>query len=83
MLARQYNMVGSERITPPPISALIQAANYFICDIYIKAETQRIDVKNYEELQRGIQPQRKILIFYFDGADEEEADIKFRRLLGI
>ena len=83
MLARQYNLAGNERNTPPPISALIQAANLFGCDIYIKAEEKKINVKSYDELQRGIQPQKKFLIFYFDGADEKEADVKFRRLLGI
>lgn len=82
MLARQFNMAGNDRITPLPISALIQAANLFGCDIYIKAEQQKINVKNYEELKRGI-PQKKFLVFYFDGADEKEADVKFRRLLGI
>ena len=66
-----------------PISAVIQAANLFGCDIYIKAEQKRINVKDYEELQRGIQPQRRNLIFYFDGADEREADRKFRILFGI
>ena len=55
----------------------------FGCDIYIKAEQKKINVKSYDELQRGIQPQKKFLIFYFDGADEKEADVKFRRLLGI
>ena len=83
MLARQYNLAGNERNTPPPISALIHAANLFGCDIYIKAEQKKINVKSYDELQRGIQPQKKFLIFYFDGADEKEADVKFRRLLGI
>lgn len=83
MLARQYNLAGNERITPPPISALIQAANLFGCDIYIKSEQHRINVKSYDELQSGIQRQRTFLIFYFDGADEKEADVKFRKLLGI
>ena len=83
MLARQYNLAGNERNTPPPISALIQAAVLVGCDIYRKAEGKRINVKKYDELQRGIQPQKKFLIFYFDGADEKEADVKFRRLLGI
>lgn len=83
MLARQYNLAGNERTTPLPISAVIQAANLFGCDIYIKAEQKRINVKDYEELQRGIQPQRRDLIFYFDGADEREADRKFRILFGI
>lgn len=83
MLARQYNLAGNERTTPLPISAVIQAANLFGCDIYIKAEQKRINVKDYEELQRGIQPQRRNLIFYFDGADEREADRKFRILFGI
>ena len=42
MLARQYNLAGNERNTPPPISALIQAANLFGCDIYIKAEQKKL-----------------------------------------
>lgn len=82
MVARQCNMTGRGS-TPVPISALIQAANLFGCDIYIKSEQERINVKCYDELQRGIQQQKKQLIFYFEGSDEKEADVKFCRLFRI
>lgn len=82
MVARQYDMAGTRCIVPLPISAIIQAANLFGCDIYIKSEQKKFNVKCYDELQRGIQPQKKHLVLYFDGADEEEADVKFRRMFG-
>lgn len=82
MLTRQYYIIET-RSTPLPISAVIQAANRFGCDIYIVLEGERINVKCYEEIQKGIQMQKRELVFYFDGADEEEADRRFRRLFGI
>lgn len=82
MLTRQYYIIET-RSTPLPISAVIQAANRFGCDIYIVLEGERINVKCYEEMQKGIQMQKRELVFYFDGVDEEEADRRFRRLFGI
>lgn len=83
MMTRQYSMSGNERITSLPISAIIQAANRFGCDIYIKNEQLRFNVKSYDELQKGIQLQKRSVIFYFDGADEKEADRGFRILFGV
>lgn len=83
ILTRQYNLTKSSRAAHLPISAVIQAANLFRCDIYIETRQQRINVKVYEELQRGIQPQRMQLIVCFDGTDEEEADYRFRLLFGL
>lgn len=76
-------MTGTGCANPLPISAVIQAANLFGCEIYIKGEAEKINVKNYDELQRGIQPQKKQFVVYFDGVDEKEADVKFRRMFGV
>lgn len=83
MVARQYQMTGEGSGSPLPISAVIQAANLFGCDIYIKEDAEKINVKSYDELQRGIQPQKNRFVVYFDGEDEKEADVKFRRLFGV
>lgn len=83
MLTRQYDARRSSSRSPLPISAVIQAANRFGCDIYIKTGIEHINVKNYNELQRGIQSQSSGVIFYFDGADEKEADVRFSKLLGV
>ena len=72
MVTRLYDMIGSGRLTPMPISAVIQAANLFGCDIYIRTEQKRINVKNYEELQRGIQPQRRHLVFSFSSVPSKQ-----------
>lgn len=83
MLSRQYDARRSNLRTPLPISAVIQAANRFGCDIYIKTGMEHINVKSYYELQKGIQSQNSGVVFYFDGADEEEADVRFGKLLGV
>lgn len=82
MLTRQYRMGRGSRQVPLPISAVIQAANLFGCDIYIRAGVGKINVKDYDELKQGLQPQKEPPVFYFDGADEKEADVKFRKLFG-
>ena len=82
MMARQYQIQADDRFTSLPISAVIQTANRFGCDIYIKSRHGRYNVKDYGELQKGIQLQRKTLIVYFDGADEKEAVKRFRILFG-
>lgn len=82
MLERRYQVSMSGRTQPLPISALIQAANLFGCNIYISAGPNHFNVKNYDELQKGMQPARRILVFCFDGADEEAAEVKFQNLFG-
>lgn len=83
MLAMQYRIAGDGCSTPLPISAVIQTANRFGCDIYIKGDAERINVKNYDELHSAVYPQGNRIKVYFDGADEKEADVGFRRLFGI
>lgn len=68
------------RYTPVPISFLISAANAFDCDIYIKHNDHRINVKNYDEMQRNICTGCKTLLFYFDGADEAAAQSKIGQI---
>lgn len=80
MVARQYRLISTGGISPLPISAIIQMANLFGCDIYIEAGRKRFNVKCYDELQCGIQPQKEYMVFYFDGSDEDEADAKFRHM---
>lgn len=80
MLTRQYRITEGGRATPLPISAVIQAANRFGCEIYIRVDDGKINVKDYNEFQRGIQPHKEPPIFYFDGADEKEADVRFQMM---
>jgi hypothetical protein len=83
MTARRYDMSGNQRRASLPISAVIQAANRFGCDIFIFGGHLKFNVKDYNELQQGMQLQKRSVIFYFDGADEKEAENRFRVLLGI
>ena len=73
-----FGRAGSGR--PVPISVLTQAANTFGCDIYIQANESRVNVKNYEELQRTLGPQSGSAEMHFDGTDEQEAEIKFQQI---
>ncbi len=82
MLEKRYMISASGNAQPPPISALMQAANLFGCKIYIAAGSSYFDVKNYDELQRGLQPVRRFLVLCFDGADEEAAELRFQSLFG-
>ena len=59
---------------------LTQAANTFGCDIYIQANESRVNVKNYEELQRTLGTQSGSAEMHFDGTDEQEAEIKFQQI---
>ena len=52
MLEKRYMISASGNAQPPPISALMQAANLFGCKIYIAAGSSCFDVKNYDELQK-------------------------------
>ena len=83
MTAIRYNMSDNKSSTPLPISAVIRAANRFGCDIYIKSDENRFNVKDYDELQKGMQFQRRWIIFYFEGTDEKEANRSFRILFGV
>ena len=56
------------------------AANTFGCDIYIQANESRVNVKNYEELQRTLGTQSGSAEMHFDGTDEQEAEIKFQQI---
>lgn len=80
MVARElhFDRTGSGR--PVPISVLIQAANTFGCDIYIRIDKCRVSVKNYEELLRILCTQKGGMVIYFDGVDEQEAEIKFQQI---
>ena len=82
MQEKRYIISAGGSAQPPPISALMQAANLFGCNIYIAAGSSHFDVKNYDELQKGLQPVRRFLVLCFDGADEEAAELRFHNLFG-
>lgn len=71
MLRKQVDT--QQRCTPIPISVLITAANSFDCDIYIDYGKSMVNVKDYEEMKRGLVTQTRDLIFYFNGKDEKAA----------
>lgn len=81
MLERRLHSVKSYR--PVPISFIIQTANTFGCDIYIKSEETKVNVKSYDELHQQLANRPNNLIIYFDGEDEMEAEVKFQRLFQI
>ena len=69
MLTRQVD--SKERIFRPiPISYLIQTANQFDCDIYVKRYDE---VKNFR--------MTGFLTFYFKGSDELEAEDRIQSIL--
>ena len=78
MIARQIDTC--QRYSPVPISFLINAANSFDCDIYIKCEDSHVNVKSYDEMIRNLQTRGKSLLFYFDGRDEQAAQKKIERI---
>lgn len=64
-----------------PISALVQTASTYNCNIYIECDNSRINVKNYEELKIGLVIKNKPeLQFYFDGKDEKQAESRFQKI---
>ena len=63
-----------QRYTPIPIAVLITAANCFDCDIYID------NVKNYDEMKKGLVTRNRNLLFYFDGKDEKAAEGRIEML---
>lgn len=80
MLERRIN---SEIYRPLPISFIIQTANTFGCDIYIKSEKTVVNVKRYEELHGELANRHKNITIYFDGEDEKEAVVKFQSIFQI
>ena len=74
MVSRQINLQMCYK--PIPIAIIIKAANSFVCNIFMECNKSRVDVKNYEELKRGMSERRpgQNLQFYFEGADEQAAE---------
>lgn len=72
MLRKQVDI--QQRYTPIPIAVLITTANSFDCDIYIDYGKSKVNVKDYEEMKKGLVTQSKNLMFYFDGKDEKAAE---------
>lgn len=71
-----------KRCRPIPITVLISAANSYICDIFIeyKDEDKKVNVKNYDEMKNGLKTQGGVLLFYFNGLDEERAESRIEKL---
>lgn len=82
MVERKYRVFNGEATQPISISALIQAANRFHCDIYMEVGAKQFNMKDYDECQRGVQNVNKICVVYFNGADEQEAEGRFQTLFG-
>ena len=69
-----------QRYTPIPIAVLITAANSFDCDIYIKNDQAKVNVKDYDEMKKGLVTKSRTLVFFFDGSDEKAAEGKISKL---
>ncbi len=82
MVERKYRVFNGESTQPPPISALIQTANRFCCDIYMEVGSRQFNVKNYDEFQTGVQSVTHIFVLCFNGEDEQEAEGRFQTLFG-
>ena len=54
MQAKQIDILAPYRTLP--ISYLVRTANQFTCDIYIQGDAAKINVKDYEAMQTGLQP---------------------------
>ena len=78
MLTRQVDS-RMKTLNPIPISYLVQTANQFVCDIYVKSDKGGDNVKRYDEMKSlnilGL------LTFYFKGSDENEAEDRIYRIL--
>lgn len=74
MVSRQVNLQMCYK--PIPIAIIIKAANSFVCSISMECNKSKVNVKNYEELKRGMSARRpgQNLLFYFEGADEQAAE---------
>ena len=69
-----------QRYTPIPIAVLITAANSFDCDIYIDNGKSKVNVKDYDEMKKGLVTRNRNLLFYFDGKDEKAAEGRIEML---
>lgn len=79
MISQEINTCG--RYTPMPLSFLINAANSFDCDIFIQSEGRhRVNVKSYDEMIRNLSTRTKSLLFFFNGADEADAQKRIERI---
>ena len=63
-----------------PIAVLITAANCFDCDIYIDNGKSKVNVKDYDEMKKGLVTRNRNLLFYFDGKDEKAAEGRIEML---
>lgn len=73
-----------QRYRPIPIAVLISTANSYNCDIFIEYEHEnektKVNVKNYDEMKRGLRTQGRNLLFYFNGLDEIKAESHIEKL---
>lgn len=78
MISKQIDTC--RKYNPVPISFLINTANSFDCEIYIKCDGSHVNVKNYDEMIGNLRPRGKSLLFYFNGSDEQAAQKKIERI---
>lgn len=78
MISRQIDTC--RRSTPVPISFLIHTARTFDCDIYIRCNNKKVNVKSYDEMIRDMSARAKSLVFFFNGSDELAAQQKIERI---
>lgn len=78
MISRQIDTC--RRNSPVPISFLIHTASTFDCDIYIRCDDKRVNVKSYDEMICGMVAQKKSVVFFFNGTDELAAQEKIERI---
>ena len=78
MLTRELDSRGMV-FRPIPISYLIQTANQFDCEIFVKSDTHTANVKHYDEMKNV--RMSGFLTFYFKGRDELEAEDRIHRIL--
>ncbi len=78
MISRQIDTC--RRNNPVPISFLIHTASTFDCDIYIRCDDKRVNVKSYDEMICGMAAQKKSVVFFFNGTDELAAQEKIERI---
>lgn len=71
-----------KRYRPIPITVLISTANSYNCDIFIlyDKERKKVNVKSYDEMKNGLNTQGRILLFYFNGLDEQKAESHIEKL---
>ena len=78
MISRQIDTC--RRNNPVPISFLIHTASTFDCDIYIRCDDKRVNVKSYDEMICGMVAKKKSVVFFFNGTDELAAQEKIERI---